>query len=307
MSEIIDATKLSLTEWLKKIFIDDKDFLIIDYSFPTDKIKEEYLSIINTFSECELKKLIRMFLIHSGGLTFDEDQVEYRLKFRQDLDLEFDRRHLLTGNAWEGITWILDLLPHYPLKAIETLSHFLTAHCQLLPDGRYDGILDVMSMIRAKYISNPKTIKDGIVALLNLKPREFEILISKLYESLKYKVKLTQASKDGGIDVFCEKNIIGKQEKIIVQCKRYKKNVGVPCIRELNGVKGTVNKAVVVAPIGFTKSAIDFSKENNIELIAGKNLITLLNSNLGALWAVNIDRYILENDKNLKQGEKQNG
>src|SRR5262249_39598166 len=43
---------------------------------------------------------------------------------------------------WEGVTWILDLLPNNPRAAIHTLEAYFEAHGLLLPDGRINGLFD---------------------------------------------------------------------------------------------------------------------------------------------------------------------
>jgi restriction system protein len=98
---------------------------------------------------------------------------------------------------WERITWVLDLIPHYPAKALDVLGAFFAAHCQFMPDGRIHGLSDAEAIIRRKYLhcENPRD------ALLSLRPDEFEYLIGALYESMGYDVMVTTASHDGGVDV----------------------------------------------------------------------------------------------------------
>lgn len=43
-------------------------------------------------------------------------------------------------DAWEGLTWVLQLLPFSPYKAIKALSSYLNAEIGSMPDDRIIGI-----------------------------------------------------------------------------------------------------------------------------------------------------------------------
>ena len=110
----------------------------------------------------------------------------------------------------------------------------------------------------------------------------FEDLISKLIASLGYKVEQTKKSGDGGIDIIAhsyEPIIAGKY---LIQCKRQKKPVGEPVLRDLFGVVTAekANKGILITNSRFSPNAIDFSKGKQIELIDGNLLIELLEKNL---------------------------
>src|SRR2546427_6913331 len=106
---------------------------------------------------------------------------------------EFAKRLISPGRQpWEGITWVLDLLPLFPQMAIDSISAYITAHCQFLPDGRWYGLEDAMSLIRARYfdLSHPREI------LLGLRPRDFEFLVAALYAGMGYEVAVTSAPSE---------------------------------------------------------------------------------------------------------------
>ena len=52
---------------------------------------------------------------------------------------------------WEGVTWVLDLLPEAPRKALHVIDAYLDVHAGLMPDGRLMGMSDARAIIRAKY------------------------------------------------------------------------------------------------------------------------------------------------------------
>jgi restriction system protein len=293
---VVDCAKLTLEQWL--IALNDDTVYTPDWEFPTDNHKTEYIATIHTRSESEFRNLVRLFLIESGSLPMDIDGFKDRLKYRPEIMLEFDRRLIATGRAWEGITWVLDLLPYNkPEIVLEVLRAYSFAHGQLLPDGRFRGFSDAMSLIRARYLSNPQTSEEISEMLLKLNPKDFEALTAKLYRKMGYSVDLTPYSKDDGADLVCYRDDPGRRELLIVQCKRHTKNVGVKDLKELLGtvLDRKATKGVLVTPSGFTKPAINKANENpQIELLGGISLQKLLAENLGSRWTINLDRLIAE-------------
>lgn len=71
--ELVDVTNYSLEKWLKLIKSkESKNLLFINYMFPNDVIREEYLETINNRSEEEVIFLLRKFLITSGYMGADK-------------------------------------------------------------------------------------------------------------------------------------------------------------------------------------------------------------------------------------------
>ncbi|NVK23737.1 MAG: restriction endonuclease [Gammaproteobacteria bacterium] len=108
--------------------------------------------------------------------------------------------------------------------------------------------------------------------------QEFEQLIAEYYRRLGFSVsENTQAGPDGGVDIVLNKD----NEVILVQCKQYRnKPVGVSVVREMFGIKeaNRANKVVVVTTCHFTKEAIKFAADKDIELIGGNMLMPMIQS-----------------------------
>lgn len=68
--------------------------------------------------------------------------------------------------------------------------------------------------------------------LADLSPGEFESLMTNLFEKMGLETRLTQASRDGGVDCVAwdMRPIIGG--KVVIQAKRYKNTVGVSAVRD---------------------------------------------------------------------------
>src|SRR4051794_18722782 len=115
---------LSLEEWL--VALEDPDELTWTWAFPNDRLKSEYLDSISGRSDDEVRALLRHFLMPTGSLGIDESHtiwLEHLLnedpeRFEVARRTEWVRRLLdLDGSrepTWQGLTWILDLLPRWP-------------------------------------------------------------------------------------------------------------------------------------------------------------------------------------------------
>lgn len=114
--------------------------------------------------------------------------------------------------------------------------------------------------------------------LMELSPSEFESLITNLFTQMGLDTKLTQPSRDGGVDcvAFDSRPVLGG--KVIIQAKRYKNTVGVSAVRDLFGTLHNegASKGILVTTSGFGKAAYEFANNKPIELITGSNLLYLL-------------------------------
>lgn len=193
---------------------------------------------------------------------------------------------------WEGVTWILDLLPHWPGEALASLAAYQLAHAQQLPDGRYNGLSDAMAVIRAKWIGGSRPGKK-LAMIVALSPRDFEHLIESIYDAMGYVTELTPRGRDGGHDVVARRNAgPSRRETLLIECKRYNRPVGVETVRTFHGVvyENHVNKGVLVTSSTFTRGARDKAAQYpRLELVAGVELVALCDEYLGASFDLRID------------------
>jgi restriction system protein len=111
---------------------------------------------------------------------------------------------------------------------------------------------------------------------------DFEHLIRELFEKEFSKgggeVKITQASRDGGVDaiVFDPDPIRGG--KIVIQAKRYTNTVSVSAVRDLFGTVHNegANKGILVTTADYGSDAYEFAKGKPLTLISGSELLYLL-------------------------------
>jgi restriction system protein len=111
---------------------------------------------------------------------------------------------------------------------------------------------------------------------------DFEQLIRELFAEefalAGAEVKVTRASRDGGIDavVFDPDPIRGG--KIVIQAKRYTNTVDVSAVRDLYGSVHNegANKGILVTTADYGPDAHEFAKGKPLTLLNGSNLLHLL-------------------------------
>jgi hypothetical protein len=109
---------------------------------------------------------------------------------------------------------------------------------------------------------------------------EFEKFVYDIFIKLGFRVQITKASGDGGIDLIAHHDGLIFKGKYLIQCKRWKNNVGEPELRDLYGTTVSENalKGILVTTSSFTKQAQEFSRGKNLELIDGVGLSKLIES-----------------------------
>ncbi|CAE6878845.1 restriction endonuclease [Paraburkholderia domus] len=176
----------------------------------------------------------------------------------------------------------LDLSQVDPVACLRTLNASLSKSPAELAPVR--PILE-FNMVDPRFIEERDVIStlDQRANLMDLTPSDFESLITNLFEKMGLETKLTQASRDGGVDcvAYDPRPIFGG--KVVIQAKRYKNTVGVSAVRDLFGTMQNegASKGILVTTSGYGKAAFDFANNKPIELLSGSNLLFLLEQHAG--------------------------
>ncbi len=113
-----------------------------------------------------------------------------------------------------------------------------------------------------------------------LSPVEFEQLVGRLYSGMGFVTKVTQQSRDSGIDVIARRTSDVGQEHVIIQCKHMPDaTIGEPTVRELIGVWSShreATRAVLVTSGHFSKPAVQLAQDSRIDLVDGVYLAGLI-------------------------------
>jgi len=155
--------------------------------------------------------------------------------------------------------------------------------------SKLHGLTPIAPILRVdtsdrRFVSSYEVIT-GINESVNLAAidwQDFENLIREVFEkefSINGgEVKITQASRDGGVDAVAFDPDPIRGGKIVIQAKRYTNVVGVSAVRDLYGT--TMNegatKGILVTTANYGTDAYEFAKGKPITLLNGSNLLHLL-------------------------------
>lgn len=103
-------------------------------------------------------------------------------------------------------------------------------------------------------------------------------LFGKIFSSPGAEVRVTQASRDGGVDAIALDPDPIKGGKIVIQAKRYTGTVGVSAVRDLYGtvLNEGANRGILVTTSNFGPDAYKFASGKPLTLLNGSNLLSLL-------------------------------
>jgi restriction system protein len=111
---------------------------------------------------------------------------------------------------------------------------------------------------------------------------DFEHLIREIFEkeftSSGGEVRVTQASRDGGVDAVAFDPDPIRGGKIVIQAKRYAHTVGVSAVRDLYGtlMNEGATKGILVTTSDYGPDAYEFANGKPISLLNGAHLLHLL-------------------------------
>ena len=135
--------------------------------------------------------------------------------------------------------------------------------------------------------------------------QDFENLIRELFakefNGNGNEVRITQASRDGGVDAVAFDSDPIRGGKIVIQAKRYTNVVGVSAVRDLYGtlINEGAMKGILVTTSYYGNDAYEFAKDKPIQLIDGAGLLGLLQKH-GHKARIDLQeaKALLKNDNN---------
>lgn len=137
-------------------------------------------------------------------------------------------------------------------------------------DGRFISAYEVANTL------------DGSVNLAAMDWEDFEHLIREVFEkefsSTGGEVRVTQASRDGGVDAVAFDPDPIRGGKIVIQAKRYTNTVGVGAVRDLYGtvLNEGATKGVLVTTSDYGPDSYAFANGKPLVLLSGANLLHML-------------------------------
>ena len=132
---------------------------------------------------------------------------------------------------------------------------------------------------------------------------DFEHLVRELFE-IEFarnggEVRVTQASRDGGVDAIIFDPDPLRGGKIVVQAKRYTNTVGVSAVRDLYGtvINEGANTGILITTSDYGHDSYEFAKDKPLKLLNGGHLLALLHKN-GRSAHINIEEAKKINEEN---------
>ncbi|POR28629.1 restriction endonuclease [Paenibacillus polymyxa] len=134
------------------------------------------------------------------------------------------------------------------------------------------GVVLLMISIQRKRTKRLK--RSGITQIDKMDGVQFEHYLGHLFRFQGYKAEVTQATGDFGADLI----VLKEGKRIVVQAKRYSKNVGLKAVQEVQSARAhyRANSAWVVTNSNFTQQAYELAKSNGVRLINRDELIEML-------------------------------
>lgn len=154
-------------------------------------------------------------------------------------------------------------------------SYYLTKSTKVAIIATALGIgIFIAFMIHAAIKREERLKRSGIRDVDKMDGIQFEEYLGHLFRSQGYRVKVTRASGDYGADLVLEK----ANFRIVVQSKRYSKNVGLKAIQEIQAAKAyyDASEAWVISNRDYTDAAIALAKSNRVRLIDRSELIEMM-------------------------------
>ena len=155
------------------------------------------------------------------------------------------------------------------ILAVRGLESYGKGYCLFVTGEGEEGVVYTLLCAAAlvwlvRLLINGRYLRMSMRKVDRLNGRAFEKYLCAQFRHLGYRVTLTDYSHDYGADLILRR----RGEKIVVQAKRYERNVGIAAVQEAVGSVAyyDADRAMVVTNSGFTKSARNLARQNNVEL-----------------------------------------
>ncbi|MEK4510522.1 restriction endonuclease [Paenibacillus sp. FSL K6-2524] len=135
-------------------------------------------------------------------------------------------------------------------------------------------VIAILIMILVNNAKAERLKKSGIADIDKMDGIQFERYLGYLFQAQGYKTQVTQAAGDYGADLVLQKDGV----KIVVQAKRYSKNVGIKAVQEAQASIAHYGaaEAWVVSNSDYTAAAYELAKSNKVKLINRDGLIEMI-------------------------------
>ena len=297
----LDIPDQLLTSWTVNYDLETK-ILVIDYDLPDINIIPDlktmkYISTRKEYTETKLKE-------KEISQIYDEILFQLSLRITNDVyltDIDSNIDSIVFNGIYSGINKSTGLEETKCTMTMQTLKSEFTEiniknvdarTCFLkfkgIASAKLSDLIPISPILQFnknddRFIEG-KSVVDTIEGnnLASMDWQDFEYLIGELFEKEfainGSEIKITQASRDGGVDAVMFDPDPIRGGKYIIQAKRYTNVVGVSAVRDLYGTllnEGAV-KGILVTTANYGPDSYQFAKDKPITLINGANLLHML-------------------------------
>jgi len=295
-------------------FIPDTGVLVVNYKLPAPSdlptlSEVKYVQSSKSFSEKSLSEV-------NAAKLYDDLIYQVALRASNDL-LEADRASALTSVVFNGFVTAVDKgtgnevtaciismqASREALRAVNLAKVDPKACFRQLKgvgSSKLHSITPVAPIVNlrredSRFIPSyevAERLSEGF-NLAAMDWEDFEHLIREIFEkeftSSGGEVRVTQASRDGGVDAVAFDPDPIRGGKIVIQAKRYAYTVGVSAVRDLYGtlMNEGATKGILVTTSDYGPDAYEFANGKPITLLNGANLLHLLEKH-GAKAHINL-------------------
>ena len=298
----------------------DKDMLIVDYELPNTT----NISDIKEYKYLVTKKEISTKKYTDSYIAKRYENVLYSIALRSLYEIFFvDKTHEIKVVTFNGFVTQVNLATGTTERKcilsiqVEKNKFSQINLSQIEPKACFKGLKGV-SAARLVDISpitpiltfnkKDKRFVEGKDVSVNLGTNlaamhweDFEHLVRELFE-MEFarnggEVRVTQASRDGGVDAIIFDPDPLRGGKIVVQAKRYTNTVGVSAVRDLYGtvINEGANTGILITTSDYGHDSYEFAKDKPLKLLNGGHLLALLHKN-GRSAHINIEEAKKIND-----------
>jgi restriction system protein len=290
-----------ITNW-ELAYNEESKILVIDYALPDKKVIPSLKTLKYIISRNEFKES----LLNERDINKLYDELLYQITLRITNDLYVSDIHaqvdsIVFNGIHTGINKSTGIKETNCILSLQTtkeefekivLENVTAKSCFLKFNGRSASklyeIVPVPPILKylkedSRFIEG-KDVSDSIndTNLACMDWQKFEHLIRMVFEKEfsndDAEVKITQSSRDGGIDAVVWDPDPIKGGKFVIQAKRYTNVVGVSAVRDLYGaiMNEGAEKGILVTTSNYGADSYKFAENKPISLLDGSNLLHLL-------------------------------
>lgn len=281
----------------------DSRVLVIDYELPNQtalpKFREvkfianrselQYVPVTDTWKRATYDKVLYQMALRTINRIFSSDTIPQILSvvfngWVRSIDLATGAEAhgcILSLQAGRDEFTCLDLKRVDPKACFKSLKGVASSRLADLTPVRPVAMLNMEDPRFVEGYAVADSI-DNSVNLAAMDWQDFENLIREVFgrefSRNGGEVKITQASRDGGVDAVAFDPDPLRGGKIIIQAKRYTHTVGVSAVRDLYGTvqhEGAM-KGILVTTATFGTDAYTFARDKPLTLISGAELLSML-------------------------------